>query len=579
MLIYLSPSSDNMSIFNKLLFAFLLVLVVGFVYLTTMPPTIYWGDGIELTTAAYFLGIPHPTGYPLYMLLGKLFSFIPVADVGWRLNFASSIFSLCASLVLFFLFRLISKRLFPARFFPSETYCNSLAFIFALSFSFSRTIWRLSIIAEVYSLYLLFLTGIIYLAFLYYFTTNTRYLFLLSFLFLLSLTHHTLTLTALPFLLIAFLKLLFFNSDKTEVKRKVSFILLTIILSLPALFDLAYLPIRARVHPPIVWGFPANFHNFLWVISGGDFKDTYFLNFPARNPLTAETLFPYLVMRLTTLYHWLNSDFFDLSTTGFKARGLYLLAFLFLWGAGLIFLLFQRTLLALSLFGNILLVLLIIFLYGIYDIEDYFVAFLPALVIFIFVGFTFVQNLLEHLLFQRKLRYVNWLLLGLPLFIFLSHFHNNNLRQDFSPETYARRLFDCLPQDAIVITGGDNDIYPLWYLQLVKGHRPDVLIFGGNFIYSGWYKEFFYHTDLRGRKIYIEERPISTEEQYLADLAQWIIKPNIASFPLFTTSTTLLFEQFYTLKPVATLIYPAEIKHTIAKYLPPPFLFSITHKR
>ncbi|MCX7767098.1 MAG: hypothetical protein N2246_10385, partial [Candidatus Sumerlaeia bacterium] len=282
---------------------------------------------------------------------------------------------------------------------------------------------------------------------------------------------------------------------------------------------------------------------------------------------------------ITTLYHWLITELFDFSTTGFKAKGLYILLFLFLCGAGLIFLLLQRMLLGLSLLGNILLVLLIIFLYGIYDIEDYFVAFLPSLFIVLFIGFIFVQNLGEHLLFRRKLHYVNWLLLGLPVFIFLSNFRMNNLRQDFSPETYARRLFDCLPKDAIVITGGDNDIYPLWYLQLVKGYRPDVLIFGGNFIYSEWYKEFFYHTDLRGRKIHIEERAVSTEEQYLTDLAQWIIEPNISHFPLFTTSTTLLFEQFYTLKPVATLIAPTEIKHTIAKYLPPPYLYSITYRR
>ena len=47
------------------LFAFL-------IYWRTLAPTIFWGDGIELTTASYTLGVAHPTGYPLFLLLGKL---------------------------------------------------------------------------------------------------------------------------------------------------------------------------------------------------------------------------------------------------------------------------------------------------------------------------------------------------------------------------------------------------------------------------------------------------------------------------------------------------------------------------
>ncbi|MCX7765193.1 MAG: hypothetical protein N2246_00585, partial [Candidatus Sumerlaeia bacterium] len=44
---------------SKLIFASGLILGAMSVYLITMPSTIYWGDGIELTTSAYFLGIPH----------------------------------------------------------------------------------------------------------------------------------------------------------------------------------------------------------------------------------------------------------------------------------------------------------------------------------------------------------------------------------------------------------------------------------------------------------------------------------------------------------------------------------------
>ncbi|MFH0795188.1 MAG: DUF2723 domain-containing protein, partial [bacterium] len=47
-------------------------------YWRTLCPTIYWGDGIELTAVAHVLGTPHPTGYPLFTLLAKLFQQLPI---------------------------------------------------------------------------------------------------------------------------------------------------------------------------------------------------------------------------------------------------------------------------------------------------------------------------------------------------------------------------------------------------------------------------------------------------------------------------------------------------------------------
>jgi len=48
-------------------------------YLLTLCPTVYVGDSGELTTAAATLGIPHPPGYPLYVLLGYAFSHLVAA--------------------------------------------------------------------------------------------------------------------------------------------------------------------------------------------------------------------------------------------------------------------------------------------------------------------------------------------------------------------------------------------------------------------------------------------------------------------------------------------------------------------
>src|SRR4030042_1456589 len=83
-----------MDIFSKRHIPFILIIIALIVYLSTICPTVYPGDSGELTVAAYSLGIPHPSGYPLYALLGKLFCLIPIGNIGFRMNLMSVIFSL-----------------------------------------------------------------------------------------------------------------------------------------------------------------------------------------------------------------------------------------------------------------------------------------------------------------------------------------------------------------------------------------------------------------------------------------------------------------------------------------------------
>ena len=68
-----------------------LILAVFAVYLRTDCPTIYLGDSGELSAAAFALGIPHGSGYPLYTLLGKLFCMVPLGNIGFRMNLMSNI--------------------------------------------------------------------------------------------------------------------------------------------------------------------------------------------------------------------------------------------------------------------------------------------------------------------------------------------------------------------------------------------------------------------------------------------------------------------------------------------------------
>ncbi|MHB9011841.1 MAG: glycosyltransferase family 117 protein, partial [Ignavibacteriaceae bacterium] len=63
--------------FVKKYFAVLTGLFVFLVYLTTLAPSVVEIDAGELATVQATLGIAHPTGYPLFTMLGYLFSLIP----------------------------------------------------------------------------------------------------------------------------------------------------------------------------------------------------------------------------------------------------------------------------------------------------------------------------------------------------------------------------------------------------------------------------------------------------------------------------------------------------------------------
>src|SRR5438093_4180433 len=70
------------------------------VYLATLSPTIGGGDGGELVTVGYVLGVAHPPGFPLYTLLAKLATLLPVGTVAWRVNLLSAVCAAAAAMLL-----------------------------------------------------------------------------------------------------------------------------------------------------------------------------------------------------------------------------------------------------------------------------------------------------------------------------------------------------------------------------------------------------------------------------------------------------------------------------------------------
>lgn len=114
-------------------------VAVGVVYLATLAPSVAGGDAGELITTAATTGIPHPSGYPLYVLLTQPFFWLPIATEAWRANLASAVMGTAAAMCLAWAVTTLTGRRWAG-------------FAAAAVFAFSPTVWLYSVGAEVFAL-------------------------------------------------------------------------------------------------------------------------------------------------------------------------------------------------------------------------------------------------------------------------------------------------------------------------------------------------------------------------------------------------------------------------------------------
>jgi hypothetical protein len=88
-----------------LVISFFLFLLTFIVYVKYLAPTIFTGDSADATMASYFLGIPHPPGFPVYTWIGHIFTFLPVGDVAYRVNLMSAFFGALVIPVVYMIIR------------------------------------------------------------------------------------------------------------------------------------------------------------------------------------------------------------------------------------------------------------------------------------------------------------------------------------------------------------------------------------------------------------------------------------------------------------------------------------------
>lgn len=134
----MTPPSDRAGTAVR---AFLLAigLVVGAIYAATLFPSVPGGDAGELIAAVATTGVPHPPGYPLYVLLTTPFLWLPFFSVAWRANLASAVMAATAAALIAWGVDAVTGR----------RWAGVAA---AAAFAFSPTAWLYAVSAEVFSL-------------------------------------------------------------------------------------------------------------------------------------------------------------------------------------------------------------------------------------------------------------------------------------------------------------------------------------------------------------------------------------------------------------------------------------------
>ena len=484
----------------ELLCAGAVFLVALVVYRWTLAPAVTLTDSGELIVAAYGLGVAHPPGFPLWVMVAHLASLVPVGNVAVRINFSSAVFAAlaCAMLTLVVAELLVTASCFAAprrrnkavrqgSNIDSSNAGGLLMFAPAvgagLLMAFSRTLWAYATITEVYTLNALLVLLVFFLVVRWRrrnietrtdssaaVATHDTWIYAAAFVFGFAMgVHHVTVALTLPAIAVVVYRtegLKFFTSRRLLYAALVSIGALILVYS--------YLPWAASRSPAMNWGNPRSLQEIWWHITGRQYR--VFFSF---SPAT------------------MGAQFVEFCRMALREFGFaWLPLTLFLAVAGLASA-YKRDRTA---FWFLLLILLADLAYALsYEIaEDKDAYYLPAFISIAIAGGLGIHWLIQLAASRRSPMWTPSVAAATAVVLtsataFAANWPFNNRRHYFIADDYVENLFSTIAPNGLLLTQDWQVASPMLYAQEIEQRRPDAKVVDINLLRRSWYFDYLKH--------------------------------------------------------------------------------------
>jgi hypothetical protein len=489
-------------------------------YLVTLAPSTAMWDTSEYITAAYTLGLPHPPGNPLFVLIGRVFSILPLAStVAVRINLLAALCSAVSAGMWF----LITERVLVSWF--AERWQRILGGVVAAVVGATAfTVWNQSVVNE--KVYTVSLMGIAIISWLMVRWCDApdgrkadRILVLVAYLSGLGYANHMAGMLAAPAVGLAVLVVRWRTIMRWRLLLACAGALVF------GLTPFAIQPIRGAQNPPINEGEPTACRNGLeasCTFSKGTY-DAFMYNFnrgqygkpelsERQAPLTAQVGMWWLYFK----WQWLRTTDSTTAVVWQNVLGALFLVLGLLGG----YVHWQRDRRSFWYFGSLMFTMTLVLIYylnfkygasqspGLSGVprevrdRDYFYLWsFSAWGVWAALGLVAIWDSIAAL-FARETIVVgretierpthralalSAPVLAIALIPLFTNWSSASRAGQTDTADFARDLLNSVEPYGVLITVGDNDTFPLWYAQEVEGVRRDVVVANTSLLNTDWY--------------------------------------------------------------------------------------------
>jgi Flp pilus assembly protein TadD len=402
-------------------------------YLLTLSPTVYLGDSGELSAAAFCLGVPHGSGYPLYALLGKGFCLLPFGDVGFRTNLMAAVFGV---LGVWAVYSLIERM----------TGSKLGAWVGGGVLAFIPVFWWQTVAAEVYTLHVFCVALMVWLLWRWEEAREFYVLVVFAFVTGLSFGNHLQTVMLAPGVFYLIL-----SGDRKVLLDGKRFVVLSLFLVLPLLVYL-YLPIRTWAGAAIHWGDPDSWDRFWAHVSGRSHRGAYVFNLGVWG----------YVERLKESLGFIWVQFGVMVLVG-------------VWGWWRIRLVrwrvFFLVVVVFDLFYTVFLNTISL------EITPFNLTVCVVVAVGVGVGVVDLVKRCERVVRGGVLRGVKVGCGVVPGMFLVLNFGVSDQSRNYTAYEHALNVFRTAERDSILFMNGDNYVFPVTYAHLVERMREDVILY------------------------------------------------------------------------------------------------------